>query len=276
MPGAIITVKSSKLYRPVGVQKNSITAALECLTRAGFLDIPQAPSPAAENPPTNGPLVSAILVGFNSRHWLENSLPTLVRQTYAPVEIILVDNGSQDGTADWLPRHYPGIILISFSPGQSLARALNQGIERARGEYFLLLNPDILMDRGAVGEMVAVAEGDDRCAAVAAKLRLSRAPAFLNGLGNYVGPFSWGADWGLGHLDLGQFDDLPEVPSACFAAALIKKKAWEKTGPLDEGFPLYYEDAEWCYRSRLLGWRNPPGPAGRHLPRHGGQRTGPP
>jgi GT2 family glycosyltransferase/glycosyltransferase involved in cell wall biosynthesis len=238
----------------------SVGAALDCLARAGFIEQTEQPPSSAEGPPINGPLVSAIMVGFNSRRWLEVSLPTLLDQTYSPLEIILVDNGSEDGTAAWLNRQYPSLMSFPLSSSQPLARALNQGIGRAKGEYFLLLNPDITLDKEAVAEMVAVAERDGRCAAVAAKLKLSRAPGFLNGLGNYVGPFSWGTDWGLGHLDLGQFDDLTEVPSACFAATLIKKKAWEKTGPLDEGFPLYYEDSEWCYRARLFGWRIRPAP----------------
>jgi hypothetical protein len=74
-------------------------------------------------------------------------------------------------------------------------------------------------------------------------------------LGNFVGGFSWGTDIALGHLDLGQFDHLEQVPSACFAATLISGTAWQIIGALDEGFLLYYEDSEWCYRARLFGYR---------------------
>jgi hypothetical protein len=73
-------------------------------------------------------------------------------------------------------------------------------------------------------------------------------------MGNFVGAFSWGTDNALGHLDLGQFDTRREIPSACFAASLIPKSAWQEIGPIDEGFPLYYEDSEWCYRARLFGY----------------------
>jgi len=242
-------------YPPAMGPIKTLNAALRCLAEAGFAQKADHPPPAGDIPPLNGPLVSVVIVGYNSRHWLEACLPTLLGQTYSPLEIIIVDNGSRDGTVTWLKKNYPAPPLLTLSPSQSLSKALNRGISMARGSYFLILNPDVQLEKDAVAEMVAVAGEDEKCAAVAAKLKLSRAPGFLNGLGNYVGPFSWGTDWGLGHLDLGQFDDLTEVPSACFAAALIKKKAWEKTGPLDEGFPLYYEDSEWCYRARLLGWR---------------------
>jgi hypothetical protein len=102
--------------------------------------------------------------------------------------------------------------------------------------------------------MIKAAQSNAKCAAVAVKLKLSWAPAFLNGLGNYVGAFSWGTDWGLGYLDLGQFDYLCETPSACFAVTLIPSEYWKIVGPLDENLPMYYEDSEWCYRARLLGF----------------------
>jgi hypothetical protein len=69
-----------------------------------------------------------------------------------------------------------------------------------------------------------------------------------------VEPFSWGTDNAIGHLDLAQFDRITSVPSACFAAALITRAAWNAVGPVDEGFPMYYEDVEWCYRARRLGF----------------------
>ncbi len=194
-----------------------------------------------------------VIVGFNSREWLVDCLPSLARQKYFPLEIIVVDNGSSDDTCPWLQNHHPEVKAHRLEKSGALSQAINFGVAHARGDFFLLLNPDILLDPTAVHHLVEAARRDPACAAVAAKLKLWWAPAFLNGLGNYVGPFSWGTDIGLGHLDLGQFDHWEEIPSACFAATLIPRSAWDKVGPLDEGFPLYYEDAEWCYRARSLG-----------------------
>jgi glycosyltransferase involved in cell wall biosynthesis len=128
-------------------------------------------------------------------------------------------------------------------------------VELAQGKFFLLLNPDTRLEPDAIAQMVAKVNDDPECAAVAAKLKLWWAPKFLNGLGNQVGAFSWGRDNGLGHLELGQFDAWVEVPSACFAATLIPRSSWEAVGPIDEKFQMYYEDAEWSYRARLLGFR---------------------
>ncbi len=200
--------------------------------------------------------MAVIIVSYNSQSWLEVCLPSLFAQTYKPLKIIVVDNGSQDHTAVWVERNYPQIVFTRIENPQSLAHAMNKGAALAENaSYLLMLNPDVELEPDAIAQMVAVAEQDITCAAVGAKLRFWWARSFLNGLGNRVGPFSWGSDNALGHLDLGQFDNWQELPSACFATALIRKTAWDQIGAVDEGFPMYYEDTEWCYRARLLGYK---------------------
>lgn len=240
-----------------------LRAALACLAEAGLLE--REPARVENTDPLVNlnqagtadlaPCVSVILVGYNSRTWLETCLPSLSRQGYTPLEIILVDNGSTDDTLDWLAQRYPEVRTCVLPDSISLAGAINCGVDCARGDYFLILNPDVVVEKTAIAEMLAVYQSDPACAAVAAKLRFSWAPAFFNGLGNRVGAFSWGMDNALGHLDLGQYDGWRELPSVCFAATLISRSAWQSVGRLDEKFPMYYEDSEWSYRARILGWK---------------------
>lgn len=231
-------------------------AALACLAEAGLLErlggepSPSTPSPAARE---GDPLVSAVVVAYNGVRWLEGLLPSLAAQTWRPLEVVVVDNGSRDDTSSWVEREHPWVRLVRIQPGLSLAGGINRGMAEARGEYRLVLNQDVVLAPDAVAEAVAVAREGPGCGAVALKLRLLRTPAFLNGLGNRVEGRSWGADNAMGQLDLGQFDHWREVPSSCFAATLVPRAAWEQVGPVDEGFPLYYEDSEWCYRVRAHG-----------------------
>jgi GT2 family glycosyltransferase len=241
-------------FQATNVSPTEIRAALACLSEAGLLRRQSPISTETPNDKVYNHLVSVIIVSYNSQGWLVTCLPSLLSQSHEPMEIIVVDNASEDGTADWVSRNYPDITLIALDTQRSLANALNTGIKAARSEYYLLLNPDVELEPTAVAHMAAIAQDNLNCAGVAAKLKLQWAPAFMNGLGNYVGPVSWGTDYGLGHLDLGQFDRLREVPSACFAAALISRTAYDDVGPFDEKFPLYYEDSEWCYRARLYGY----------------------
>jgi len=236
------------------VSQNEVRAGLSCLVEAGLLLSEQDRQPE-DSEMVSGPLVSIIIVALNSQEWLTECLYSVGQQTYQPIEILLVDNGSDDGTGTWISSAYPQVKYHRLTKSVSFSKAINIGVEKSEGEFALLLNPDTRLDPNAVSEMYRQAMDYPECGAVAAKLKFLWAPGFLNGLGNRVGAFSWGTDNGLGHLDLGQFDNLTELPSACFAAALISKEAWGRVGPADEKFPMYYEDSEWSYRARGKGYR---------------------
>jgi len=195
-------------------------AVLACLVEAGLLERQgdeQDSSPAITVP--TGALVSVIIVCHNSLDWLKICLPSLKAQKYSPIETIIVDNESQEKTLEWLQDNHPDVKLYRLDRPGSLASAINFGITKASGDFFLLLNPDTQLEPDSISELLGEALKDPQCAAVAAKLKFLWAPSFLNGLGNYVGGISWGTDSALGHLDLGQFDRWKDLPSACFAAA---------------------------------------------------------
>ncbi len=243
-----------------------VRAALACLAEAGLLernfDLMENeglvnPSADLQPWPTHPQVsLSALIVNYNSFEWLKECITSLLAQTDVHIQIAVIDNGSYDGALDWLETNYPDIQRLQIEHAASLSHAINAGVTLASpDDYLLILNPDVRLETGAVAQMVSVALSDPLCAAVAPKLYFSWAPSFLNGIGNHVSSISWGTDNAIGHLDLGQFSSYHELPSACFAAALITPKAWQAIGPLDEGFPMYYEDAEWCYRARLLGFR---------------------
>jgi len=238
-----------------GISEVETRADLLCLAQAELLSRQYETDDDLIYERFEGGLVSIIIVSYNSRKWLQACLSSILSQTYSPIEVIIVDNASSDGSADWVEDQYSDVTLVRSKQTHSLAGAINQGVQLAKGKYYLLLNPDVELEPDVIAHMVIAIQDDPLCAAVTAKLKFLWAPAFLNGLGNFVGGFSWGTDIALGHLDMGQFDEMREVPSACFAGTLISASVWETVGALDEGFYLYYEDSEWCYRSRLFGYR---------------------
>lgn len=232
-----------------------IRAALACLVSAGLLARQDEPAPTPVQYSTvHGKLLSAAVVSTNEARWLEDCFASLLAQTYQPLELILVDNASQDGSGALVSQKFPSVRILRLEETLPLAGALNHAAQNAQGDYFLILNPDIELAPDAVAEMVSRFESVPDCAAVAPKLKFSWATSVINGIGNRAGAFSWGVDNGLGYLDLGQFDGWGEIPSACFAAMLTSKRVWQAVGPVDEGFTLYYEDTEWSYRARLLGY----------------------
>ncbi len=240
-----------------GGTPDSVRAGLACLAEGGLLDrggYPRRESTPVEN--SSSEMVSAIvpITSQKEQDWLGDCIQSLFSQTHKNIEVLVMDNATDFGLGEWLETNHSRAKRVRLAKKSPFAVALNQGVRHARGSHFLLLNPDLKLEPDAVAHMVREAEKDPKCAAVAAKLKFWWAPSFLNGLGNRVRDFGWGTDNGIGHLDLGQFDHWEEVPSACFAATLVPRRAWEQVGAIDEGFQLYYEDTEWCYRARLLGF----------------------
>ncbi|HVN53466.1 MAG TPA: glycosyltransferase family 2 protein [Anaerolineaceae bacterium] len=206
--------------------------------------------------PVIGKKVSVIIVAYRGMEWIKSLIPTILNQIYSPIEIILVENGPTDGTGGWIKETYRGDIrVIHLEHSVPFAKATNCGIQQASGEYFCILNQDILLKPDTIHRLVVRSEDNKiNCGAVAAKLLLTWAPNFLNGLGNIVGPSFYGTDLGFGQIDLGQLDAVEEVPSACFATTLISRQAWEAVGGMDENYGMYYEDADWCYQARNKGY----------------------
>ena len=247
-------------YYSNNLQKNLVQATLACLSEAHLLKRDQNNEPnegntQSEQVAKEDGLLSVIIVAYDGIHWLKELLPSIYCQTYTPVEIIIVDNASPSlDMANWIKNNHPAVQLNRVDKAMSFAAANNLGISKSHGKYLLLLNQDTKLEKNALSILVETANQDTQCAVVATKLRFLWAPQFINGMGNIVRKYSWGADIGFGNLDIGQFDVVEYLPSACFAGALILRAAWDVIGKIDEGFPMYYEDSEWCYRARLLGF----------------------
>jgi GT2 family glycosyltransferase len=204
---------------------------------------------------TNRALVSVIIVNRNGRAHLEDCLKSLAGQTYEPLEIVVVDNGSTDDSVSFIKTRYPQAQVLELGENRGFSVPNNIGIEASGGDWLLLLNNDTALAPSCVTELMRAQVGQSRVAAVAPKMMFWALPSFINGMGNTVGIRSWGSDNFIGYLDLGQFDETREVASACFGAVLISRDALEHVGLLDPDYFFYYEDADWSYRARAQGYR---------------------
>ena len=205
-------------------------------------------------PPKSLLNISMVLVTYNSEFWMDNINKMISNLGEWLHEIIVVDNGSVDNCLEKLV-HNEKISIIKNDLPLAFAAAVNQGCRMATGDLFLLINPDVVISKHALFSLIDFYLEHSDAAAIVPKLLLMRTPGFFNGVGNIVPLFRWGYDLGLGHLDVGQFDDMFEVPSACFASVLIPKDKWISVGELDEGYPMYYEDSDWSIRAKAAGYK---------------------
>lgn len=210
--------------------------------------------------------MTAVVPSWNGRELLDMVLPWLLRQT-EPVRVIVVDNGSTDGSVEHLRTRYPVVDVIALERNVGFAAGVNAGLAVADTEYVALFNNDMEIEPDCVAELVAALDADPRAGSATAKMRMLREPDVLDGAGDSL---TWyGGAWRIGHgaRDDGSFDAPRPVLSACGGAALYRRAALDDVGLLDPSFFAYLEDVDWGVRAQLAGWscRYVPTAVVRHL-----------
>ena len=198
---------------------------------------------------------SIIIPNYNGKQYLADCLDSLQHLDFPPeqFEVLVVDNGSSDGSGAFVSSQYPDVLVIQAERNLGFAGGCNLGISRARGRYMVLLNNDTVVDAAWLKELVAVAEKDELAAIVGSKLLFKNKPEEIQNAGSYLTTRGDGGDIGTHEVDLGQYDTTREVMAVCGASMLIKRTLIETIGALDEDFVAYYEDVDLCYRARLHG-----------------------
>ncbi|MBN1297363.1 glycosyltransferase, partial [bacterium] len=219
-------------------------------------------TPSIQRPPLtpiplplpNHPSISIVIVTWNGLADLDACLRSAVNHDYADKEIIVVDNGSIDGTADFIKTRYPEIRLIENNENQGFTRGVNQGIDAAKGNVIFLLNQDAVMMPGLLGALVDGMR-DPHIAIAGCKIwnpdgiTLQHAGGILhdNGLTDH---------YGAGETDTGQFDEDRDVVYVTGAAFAFKKQLVDEIGRFDPRYsPAYYEELDFCLRAARAGYR---------------------
>jgi len=201
------------------------------------------------------PLVSIVIVNWNGKHHLEHCLPSVLKQTYVNYEVILVDNGSNDGSVEYVRRKYPAILVITNNQNLGFPKAANIGIKAAKGEYVVTLNNDTVADTHWLTELVKAAETSKKVGMVASKMVRLFQQKVIDSAGVLMDKSGAAYDRGSGEQDLGQFGSLAEVFAPCGGAALWRREMLKDIGLFDEDYFAYYEDVDLSFRARLAGWQ---------------------
>ena len=225
--------------------------------------------------------LSIVIVNWNTRGLLEACLNSLATEAAAiALEIFVVDNGSTDGSVEWLQSHRPDVGLIANADNEGFAKANNAALLRCRGRHILLLNSDTEVQPGALVNAVRTLDRHEDIAVLGCQilntdgtLQISHRPfpslsylmAQLIGANKLIGRVQRGR--GLPPVSPDATPRDVEVISGC--CLMIRRWALEEGGLLDERFFFFGEETEWCLRFRKLGWRVCYAPVGRVV-HHGG------
>jgi GT2 family glycosyltransferase len=206
-------------------------------------------------PPDESPIVSAIVLNYNGRGFVEESVQSLLDQDLDGLEVLVVDNDSPDGSAEDVERRFGDRIRLVRAPRNlGFGGGNNLGIRHARGQYVILLNNDAVAAPSFARELVAAAETDTRVGMVAARVLEYARRDVIDTVGHLLYPD--GLNRGRGRLerDRGQYDDCRTALFPSGAAALYARRMLDEIGLFDERFFLYGDDAELGLRGRLAGW----------------------
>ena len=207
------------------------------------------------------PNISVIIVGHNSRHFLKGCLDSVYNQVYSDIEIIFVDNNSSDDTADFIRENYPEVKLIKNGLNLGFSKANNQAINLSKGRYVLTLNPDVVLEKDFLSNLVGAFETcalEDNIGMLGGRL-LRKDKKTLDSAGLALTKFRRFYDRGSGMPNNGNFEKLVKIFGPCAAAALYRRDMLEDIKNneeyFDNDFFAFAEDVDLSWRANKKGWR---------------------
>lgn len=212
--------------------------------------------------------LSVIIVNWNTSSFLAECLHSLA--THPPStdhEIIVVDNASDDFDAEVFTSRFPQVRFIRNDSNLGYAAGNNQGIRQSRGEYILLLNPDTRVTEGALDSLVAFMDTHPDAAACGAKLVRPNGSVELS-VRSFPYPLAIACEFaGLSRLwptcrIVGRYrmrwfsyDKEAEVDQPMGSCLILRRRAIEDVGLLDDAFPIFFNEVDWLYRAKMKGWK---------------------
>lgn len=203
--------------------------------------------------------VSVVTPNYNGKDFLYAYFESLIKNSNEIGEVIIVDNGSRDGSQEFIRNYrekvdFP-IVLIENSQNLGFAEAVNQGISKARYDYIFSLNNDTVVEKSAILELLNLLNTEERIFSVSSKMVQFNNPELIDDAGDDYTLLAYTKKRG-NNQNLNKFIEVSEVFSSCAGAALYRKDLLEELGGFDSEFFAYMEDVDLGYRARINGYKN--------------------
>lgn len=199
--------------------------------------------------------VSIIIVIRNHLEHLKDCLESAMNLGYPHVEIIVADNASTDGSADFIQEKFPSVRVLRFDKNFGFAEGNNRAIKQAKGDYIFLLNPDTKIKPDCVDKLIKTMEQDKSIGICMPKMLMFDEPSVINSTGIIGNELLQGRDRGAWELDTGQYDKDVQILGACGAGMFIRRKLFKEIGYFDRFYFAYYEDLDFSIRTWCSGYK---------------------
>lgn len=202
---------------------------------------------------SNAAKVTVVIPNYNGLKFMEPCFKALEMQICRDFEILVVDNGSGDGSVEWLKEHEIPSIFLETNTGFS--GAVNVGIRASKTPYVILLNNDTEPDCHYIGEMIKAIERSPKIFSVSSKMIQLYDHSKMDDAGDMYTLMGWAFQRGVGRPS-GGYNHVCRVFSACAGAAIYRREVFKTIGYFDEMHFAYLEDIDVGYRARIFGYEN--------------------
>jgi len=200
------------------------------------------------------PLISILVLNCNGKHLLKPCLESIFEQNFTDYELIVVDNNSNDGSAEYIKENFPNIKLIENSENLGFAGGNNAGIKACTGTWIFFLNNDAFLEKKCLEFLAKHIENKklEQLAFMPLMLKAD-SPEFIDSAGDMLYPWGYAYRYKNVPANKPEFLEPKEIALACCGAAVFNRELIEKLNGFDEDFFLYYEDVDLSLRARHLG-----------------------
>lgn len=200
-------------------------------------------------------LATVVIPNLNGKKYLKDCLDALERQTSQDFSVIMIDNGSADGSAEFVKANYPEVAVKRFAENRGFCGAVNEGIRMAKTKYVILLNNDTICSPSFVEELIEGMEARTDCFAGSARMVQMQDPGKMDNCGDFYCALGWAFTPAKGK-SIQSYESARKVFSACGGAAIYLRRVFDEIGLFDEAHFAYLEDVDVCWRAKIAGYQN--------------------
>ena len=209
----------------------------------------------------NEPKVIVLILNYNGKHLLDESILSYLANDYENFEVVVIDNNSKDSSQKWVEEHYPEVKVLQTGSNLGYSGGFNYGLDYAfnkrKTDYVLVSNNDVKADSKVISELVKVAESDPMIGFVTGKVYYYEKPDTLQTVGFYEDPvILTGGHLGNKEIDKGQYDEISERLFTDDIFMLVKKNIYDSVGGYDTEFKYQVEQVDWQARGKSKGFKN--------------------
>lgn len=204
-----------------------------------------------------------VILNWNGQHYLEKFLPVLMRKSSLPdVSVIIADNGSTDGSLEWVNHHYPKVKVIPLDKNYGFTGGYNRALEQIEADYFILLNSDVEVTENWLGPLIENMENNPKVGICMPKIKSHYQKSlfeYAGACGGFIDvlgyPFCRGRILSNIEADNGQYNFDREIFWASGTCMMVRSSIFRDLGGFDESFFAHMEEIDFCWRAKLAGWK---------------------